>query len=210
MSDDTGILLFLAAGVLVLIGIVVFGVLGSRRKKRAMTPSWTVHTRWIGEQPFLQSTDLAPDDKRQEELFRQAYPLGGALTISGFDEDGEPTQREVHVSRVGRSLRAGWPQAKLGLTAYFREWENSEFPVSFPVKGSGGVVEIVMDAGGVTARDAAAATSWTAPWSTLLFSNGPDIVLSDGAAKTVRFEYSDGSELEEILIKYGTLKQMHF
>lgn len=208
MSDDTGILLFLGAGVLVLILIVVFGVLSSRRKKRATTRTWTVRTGWIGEQPFLESSDLAPDDSRQEELFRETYPIGGSLTITVRDENG-PAQREVHVSRIGRSLRAGFPQAKIGLTAYFREWEGSEFPVAFAVKGSDKVVEIGMDAAGVTARDAAGATVWTSPWSTLLFSNGPDIVLA-GGGKTVRFEYADGSEVEELLIKYGTLKQMHF
>lgn len=208
MSDDTGILLFLGAGVLVLILIVVFGVLSSKRKKRATTRTWTVRTSWIGEQPFLESSDLAPDDSRQEELFRETYPIGGSLTITVRDENG-PAQREVHVSRIGRSLRAGFPQAKIGLTAYFREWEGSEFPVAFAVKGSDKVVEIGMDAAGVTARDAAGATVWTSPWSTLLFSNGPDIVLA-GGGKTVRFEYADGSEVEELLIKYGTLKQMHF
>jgi hypothetical protein len=208
VSDDTGILLFLGAGALILVLIVVFGVRSSRRKKRATSRTWTVRTGWIGEQPFLESSDLAPDDSRQEELFRQTYPIDGSLTITVTDEDG-PTQREVHVSRVGRSLRAGFPQAKIGLTAYFREWEDSEFPVAFPVKGSDKVVEIGMDAAGVTALDAAGATVWTSPWSTLLFSNGPDIVLA-GGGRTVRFEDGDGSALEELLIKYGTLKQMHF
>ena len=210
MDDDTGILLFLAIGVLVLVGIVVFGVLSSRRKKRATAPTWTVQTGWIGEQPFIESSDLAADDTRQEELFRQTYQLGTSLTIRGLGEDGEPTERVVHVSRIGRSLRAGFPQAKLGLTAYFQEWESSEFPVSFAVRGSHKIVEIAMDAEGVTARDATGAPVWTAPWSRLLFSNGPDIVLAAGTGKNVRFEYTNGSALEEILIKYGTLKQMHF
>lgn len=208
VSDDTGILLFLGAGVLVLVGIVIFGVLSSRRKNRATTPTWTVRTGWISTQPFLESSDLAPDDRRQEELFRQTYANGTRLTVTVADENG-PAQREVHVSRIGRSLRAGFPQAKIGLTAYFREWEGSEFPVAFPVKGTDKVAEIEMDATGVTARDAAGAAVWSSPWSTLLFSNGPDIVLA-GGGKTVRFEYADGSEPEELLIKYGTLKQMHF
>ena len=184
MSDDTGILLFLAVGVLVLIGIVVFGVLSSRRKKKATTPTWTVQIAWIDEQPYLESSDLAADDKRQEELFRQAYGTGTSVAIPGVDADGLPFEREMHVSRIGRSLRAGFPQAKLGLTAYFREWEGSEFPVSFPVKGADGVVEIAMDAAGVTARNAAAATVLHVPWSTLLFSNGPDIVLAGGKLVT--------------------------
>ena len=61
------------------------------------------------------------------------------------------------------------------------------------------------------AVDAADDLVWSAPWERLLFSNGTDIVLSDGAAKTIRVESPDGEpELEEILIKYGTMKQMHF
>lgn len=210
MSDDTGIMLFLAAGALVLALIVVFGVLSSRRKKSATTRTWTVRTGWIGEQPFLESSDLAPDDARQEELFRQTYPIGGGVTVAVIDEQGERAEHEVHVSRIGRSLRAGFPQAKIGLTAYFREWEGSEFPVAFPVKGSDKIVELAMDAEGVTARDAAGTSVFTSPWSTLLFSNGPDIVLAGGTGTTVRVEYKDGDTLEELLIKYGTLTQMHF
>lgn len=210
MSDDTGILLFLAAGVLVLALIVVFGVLSSRRKKTATTRTWTVRTGRIGEQPFLESSDLTPDDKRQEELFRQTYPIGGSVTVTITDDQGERAEHEVHVSRIGRSLRAGFPQAKIGLTAYFREWEASEFPVAFPVKGSDKIVEVALDAEGVTARDAAGASVFASPWSTLLFSNGPDIVLAGGTGTTVRVEYKDGDTLEELLIKYGTLKQMHF
>ena len=181
MSDDTGILLFLAAGVLVLALIVVFGVLSSRRKKTATAHTWTVRTGWIGEQ---------------------------WLTIT--DEQGERAEHEVHVSRIGHSLRAGFPQAKVGLTAYFREWEGTEFPVAFAVKGSDKIVELAMDAEGVTARDSAGVSVFASPWSTLLFSNGPDIVLAGGTGKTVRVEYKDGDTLEELLIKYGTLKQMHF
>lgn len=210
MNDDTAILLFLAVGAVVLIGIVVFGILSSRRKRTAQTRSFTVRQAWIGEQPFFESSDLALDDKRQEELFRQTYPLGGTLAITVAGADGEGVEREVEVARIGRSLRSGWPNAKLGLSAYFREWEHSEFPTAFAVKGSGGVVEIAMDADGVIARDASGADVWNAAWSSLLFSNGPDIVLGGGSAGTVRFEYVNGSELEELLIKYGTLKQMHF
>lgn len=211
MSDDTSILLFLGIGAVILIGIVVFGLLSSRRKKNAQTRTWTVQTDWIGDQPFLASSDLTQDDKRQEELFRLTYAIGGVLPMTVSGEDGEPVTRDVHVSRISRSLREGWPQAKLGLTAYFSEWEGSEFPATFPVKASDKVVSITMDADGVAARDAAGAIAWSSPWSTLLFSNGPDIVLSDGAARTLRIEMpEDHPELEELVIKYGTLKQMHF
>lgn len=210
MSDDTGIMLFLVAGALVLVLIVVFGVLSSRKKSRATNRTWTVRTGWIGEQPFLESSDLTPDDKRQEELFRQTYPIGGSVTVAVTDDQGERAEHEVHVSRIGRSLRAGFTQAKIGLTAYFREWEGTEFPVAFPVKGSDKIVELSLDGDGVTARDAAGATVFASPWSTLLFSNGPDIVLAGGTGKAVHVEYQDGDALEELLIKYGTLKQMHF
>lgn len=211
VSDDTGILLFLGIGAVILIGIVVFGLLSSRQKKNAQTRTWTVRTEWIGDQPYLASTDLTQDDKRQEELFRLTYAIGGVLPMTLADENGERVERDLRVSRIGRSLRGGWPQAKLGLTAYFAEWDNSEFPVTFPVKASDKIVSITMDADGIAARDAVGAVVWSSPWSSLLFSNGPDIVLSDGAAHTLRIETpEEHPELEEILIKYGALKQMHF
>ncbi|MFK4762976.1 hypothetical protein ACI3KS_18775 [Microbacterium sp. ZW T5_45] len=211
MSDDTGILLFLAAGVLVLILIVVFGVLGSRRKKRATEPTFSARQSAIGRQPFLESSDLTLDDTRQEEIFRQRYAIGGTFTLPVTDAAGTSTNRQVEISRIGRSLRAGWPQAKLGLSVYFREWEQSEFPASFAVKGSDRIVAVSLDADGITALDAASAVVWSSPWERLLFSNGPDLVLGDGASRTVRLEYRDAdAALEELIVKYGTLKQMHF
>jgi hypothetical protein len=208
VSDDTGILIFLGVGVLVVIGIVVFGVLSSKRKKNATTRTFTVRPGEIGSQPFLESSDIALDDKRQEELFRLTYEIGDELQIPS---DDEPDGRTVHISRVSRSLRAGFPQAKIGLAAYFREWENSEFPARFPVRGDHGTTAVSMDAAGVTALDANSGIVWTSPWSALRFSNGPDLVLLDGAGKTVRLQPADAQpEIEEIVIKYGTLKQMHF
>lgn len=208
MSDDTGILIFLAVGVLVVIGIVVFGVLSSRRKKNATSRTFSVRSGRIGTQPFLESSDLALDDKRQEELFRLTYEIGGSLQIPS---DDEPDDRTVHISRIGRSLRAGFPQAKIGLSVYFREWENSEFPARFPVRGDHGTTAVTMDAAGVTALDANSSIVWTSPWPALRFSNGPDLVLLDGAGKTVRLQPADAQpEFEEIVIKYGTLQQMHF
>jgi len=197
--------------VLVLIGIVLFGVLSSRRKRAAARPTFTVRQAAIGDQPFLESSDLDASDKRQEELFRLAYPTGRSVVLSWESADGDEIEQELHVSRIGRSLRAGWPQAKLGLSVYFREWEGSEFPARFAVKGTDKVTGLELDATGVRAVDAADDLVWSAPWERLLFSNGTDIVLSDGAAKTIRVESPDGEpELEEILIKYGTMKQMHF
>jgi hypothetical protein len=211
MDDDTGFLIFLAVAVLVIAGIVTFGVLSSRRKKRATEPTFTVRLASIGDQPFLESSDIDPSDVRQEELFRLAYPLGGAVSVPFENADGEPAEREMHISRVGRSLRAGFPQAKIGLSVYFREWEGSEFPVAFPVKGGGTVATIALDATGARALDAAGTETWSAPWTGLLFSNGPDLLLSDGASAPLRFDRpGEHPELEEILIKYGTLKQMHF
>lgn len=211
MDDDTGILIFLGAGVLVLIGIIVFGVLSTRRKRVATRRTFTVRQASIGGQPFLESSDLEASDKRQEELFRAAYPVGGSLVLAWAGVGGDRIEQEVHVSRISRSLRAGWPQAKLGLSVYFREWEGSEFPARFTVKGRGTVTSVELDATGVRAVDAAGNLVWSAPWERLLVSNGTDIVLADGASKTIRFELvEDEPELEEILIKYGTMKQMHF
>lgn len=211
MDDDLGILIFLGAGVLVLIGIVVFGVLSSRRKKAATQRTFTVHQGMIGGQPFIASSDLDASDKRQEELFRDTYPIGSSLVLALVDAEGERTEHEVHVARIGRSLRAGWPQAKIGLTAYFREWENTEFPAVFSVKGTDRITTIGLDETGVTASDAHDAIVWSAPWSALLFSNGPDIILAAGNGKNIRFDNPEASpDLEELLIKYGTLKQLHF
>ncbi|MFF7291487.1 hypothetical protein ACFY9N_03035 [Microbacterium sp. NPDC008134] len=208
MIDDTGILIFLGVGVLVVIGIVVFGVLSSKRKKNATMRTFTVRPGEIGSQPFLESNDIALDDKRQEELFRLTYEIGGELQIPS---DDEPDGRTVRISRVSRSLRAGFPQAKIGMSAYFREWENSEFPARFPVRGDHGTTAVTMDAAGVTALDANSGIVWTSPWSALRFSNGPDLVLLDSAGKTVRLHPADAQpEIEEIVIKYGTLQQMHF
>lgn len=211
MNDDTGILIFLGLGVLVLVAIVVFGVLGSRRKKRATEPTYTARQSAIGIQPFLESSDLALDDTRQEAIFRERHPIGGRLTLPVVDSEGASADRQVEISRIGRSLRSGWPQAKLGLSVYFREWERSEFPVSFATKGTDGIVAVSMDAAGITALDASSEVVWTSPWERLLFSNGPDLVLGDGAGPTVRLEYQNAdTALEELVIKYGTLKQMHF
>ena len=211
VDDDTGILIFLAAGVLVLIGIVVFGVLSSRRKRSATKRTFTVRQGWIGDQPFLESSDLDASDKRQEELFRLTYPVGGSIVVSGADTEGEPIEQELHVSRIGRSLRAGWPQAKLGLSVYFREWEHSEFPARFAVTGTDGVTSIDLDASGARAVDRAENVVWSAPWEKLTFSNGNDVVLGNGSSTTIRIEIPDGEpDLEEILIKYGTFRQMHF
>lgn len=211
MDDDTGILIFLGAGVLVLVAIVVFGVLSSRRKRAATQHTFTVRQVWIGDQPFLESSDLDASDKRQEELFRLRYPVGSSLVLARAGADGDRIEQEVHVSRIARSLRAGWPQAKLGLSVYFREWEGSEFPARFSVKGTDKVAGVELDATGVRAVDAAEDLVWSAPWEKLLLSNGPDIMLADGAAKTIRFEsLDDDPDLQEILIKYGALKQMHF
>lgn len=212
MSDDSGILLFLAIGVLVLAGIVFFGVRSSRTKKTADRRTWTVRTEWIGEQRFIASSDIALDDRRQEELFRLTYPIGGVVPLTGpVEPDGNPATTELTVSRIGRSLRAGWPQAKLGLTAYFAPWESSEFPARFAVKGSNRIVVVTLDVTGVTALDSTEQPVWSARWAELTFSNGPDIVLAGGTPGPVRIEYPEGHpEFEEILIKYGTLKQMHF
>ena len=137
--------------------------------------------------------------------------LLSSIVVSGADTEGEPIEQELHVSRIGRSLRAGWPQAKLGLSVYFREWEHSEFPARFAVTGTDGVTSIDLDASGALAVDRAENVVWSAPWEKLTFSNGNDVVLGNGSSTTIRIEIPDGEpDLEEILIKYGTFRQMHF
>ncbi|WP_053353718.1 hypothetical protein [Leucobacter musarum] len=212
MSDDIGILIFLAVGVLVLAAIVFFGVRSSAKKKRADRPTWQVSTQWIVGQPVIVSSDIELADRRQEELFRQTYDIGGIVAgVLVPGPDGTPTPTDLRVSRVSRSLRAGWPQAKLGLAVYFEPWEQAEFPASYPISGSAKSVRLELDANGVTASDAASAMTWAAPWSSIRVSNGNDIILADGENRRVQFSVpAEHAELEEVLTKYATMQQMHF
>ncbi|SKA97391.1 hypothetical protein SAMN06295879_2331 [Agreia bicolorata] len=207
MSDDQGILLFLGAGVVVLALIVVIGVASGRRKKKSGIASWRVTVDWIGDQPYLSSSDVVLNDAWQWKQFQERYPIGSPVdSIHVGDET-----RTLHISRVSQSLRAGWPLAKAGFTAYFEEYERSEFPVAFAVKADRGIAEVRLDDAGVTAVDTSGAVVFSGPWSTLLFSDGPDLILKND---TGMIHIADGqsgyNELEELVIKYGTLKQLHF
>ena len=210
MSDEMGIIIFLAIGFLVVVGIVVVGVLRGRKQAQATTATWTTQLGLIGEQPYLVSSDFDMRNNRQVELFREAHKPGATVTLSQPGEDGEPIVQEVHVSRIGESLRAGWPNAKFGLTVYFSEWEQSEFPQTFTIKDSRKIREIELDVAGISVRDAEGVVVWHSLWESLLFSNGPDMILANGTGQPIHIEYVPGSDLEELIIKYGTLKQMHF
>ncbi|SMG24104.1 hypothetical protein [Agreia pratensis] len=207
MSDDQGILLFLGAGVVVLALIAVIGITSGRRKKKAGVASWSVTVDWIGDQPLLSSSDALLNDAWQWKQFQERYPIGSPVdSIRVGDET-----RTLHISRVSQGLRAGWPLAKAGFTAYFEEYEMSEFPVAFTVKADRGVVEVRLDHAGLTAVDASGTRVFSGPWSTLLFSNGPDLILTNDTGMIhVTLGQGGNDALEELVVKYGTLKQMHF
>jgi hypothetical protein len=212
MSDDQLIMIVLGIGVVVIAIIVVVGVLTSRRKRRSGLPSYTVSLQYLGEQPFLVSSDVEIGDKRSWEQFVEQYPIGAVVpnvtVVNGQDE----ASRTLHISAVKRSLRAGWPTAKARLTAYFAEFEHSELPASFPAKGKNRIVSVNLDRAGFTAVNAAGEPIWSSSWPSLRFSNGRDLLLRNSET-ALRIEYlSDGRSrgLEELVIKYGTLQQMHF
>lgn len=215
MSDDQGIIIFLGIGVAVIALIVVVGLLSSRRKAKSARPAWSVAVQHLGDQPFLASSDVLLNDKRAWARFQEQYPLGAVVSVPiahGNPEEPAPAPRDLHVSAVKRSLRAGWPTAKWGFTVYFAEYEGTDLPASFAVKGSKKIVAVALDAHGITAMDATEQQVWASPWSDLLFSNGTDLILRN-TRDAVHLEVSTtGSlnELEELVIKYGTLKQMHF
>lgn len=210
MSDDQGIILFMAAGVGVLAVIAVVGIVSSRRRRsRGVTP-WTASIDHLGDQPYLVSTDVELGDTRSWAAFQERYPVGARVTIGVPGPDEAP--RALHVASRARSLRGGWPTAKAGFTAYFSEYDGVEFPLSYRVRGSRRVTAVEVDAGGVVARDGDGREIWSSPWSSLVFSNGNDLIMK-GEHGTVRIDGApeqDGIPLEEIVIKYGTFVQMHF
>ena len=99
----------------------------------------------------------------------------------------------------------------MGFTAYFREFEQSEFPLTLGVAGEKKTTTVVLDSAGVVAMTAEQNVVWRSDWGTLTFSNGPDLILHNGQ-QAIRLESggSGRSLLEELVIKYGRLKQMHF
>ncbi|MGG7465257.1 hypothetical protein [Plantibacter sp. YIM 135347] len=211
MDDDTGFLIFMAIGVLILVLIVVFGVASSRRKAKTNAPSWTTRVASLGAQPYLESSDVDQPDARQWELFQKINAPGTTLDVPVLDDAGEDRVATLTVARVQRSLRAGWPQAKIGFTAYFREFEQSEFPLTLVVSGEQRITAVQLDAAGVTALTADQTVVWRSAWADLSYSNGTDLILHNGR-QPIHIATSDADQdpLEELVIKYGRLKQMHF
>lgn len=211
-SDDSMFLVFMAAGVAVLALIVLFGVLSGRKKRAATSATWTVAVDYLaGREPFFSSSSVEMSDKRQWELWRERFAVGSPQSVTLADETAEPTPRTLHIGRVGRELRAGWPQAKYGFVAYFAEFENSGLPCEFQVKATKKIVVVECAAEGVVARDAEGNTAWQSNWSELVFSNGPDLILSNGKEQIrVQPQEKGYKDLEALAVKYGTLRQMHF
>ncbi|MBZ4486688.1 hypothetical protein LQ938_06085 [Microbacterium sp. cx-55] len=209
MSDDQGILLFLAAGIAVLGLIAVIGIVSSRRRRASGAPVWTASIDYLGDQPYVVSSNAELGDAAQWQLFRERFPVGSEATIPAAP--GEDGTRTLHVSAVKRSLRADWPTARVGFTAYFAEYDRTEFPASYTASGSKQVAGVDADAEGLTVRDSRGASIWSSPWTALTFSNGNDLILKN-AGSTIRIDaaVADGVPLEELVIKYGTFVQMHF
>lgn len=213
MDDDPTILLILGLGALVVVLIVVFGVMSSRRKARATAPRWQVRTIEVLGQPALETTSVERTDDRQWQLFQERFGPGTVIPeVSVEGRDGPRSWRDLTVSRVRRSLRSGWPQARVGFTAYFEAFENREFPANFRID-SPTVAGIACDRHGVTVTAPDGTSLLTAAWDRLLVSNGPDVILQSGdqrvSVDAVRTAAAP-TEVEEVLIKYGQFRQLHF
>ena len=211
MDDDTGFLIFMAIGVGILALIVVFGVSSSRRKARTNKQTWTARIAYLGAQPYVESSDVEQPDARQWELFQQQYAPGTSHQVPVVDGAGGEQRVPLTVAQTRRSLRAGWPQAKIGFTAYFREFANSEFPISIAVSGERKITSVILDEVGVQAMTDDHSLVWRSDWSDLVFSNGTDLILHNGE-RPVHINTPDSPRdlLEELVVKYGRLKQMHF
>ncbi len=212
VSDDQGILLFLGVGVVIIALIVIVGLLSSRRKRKTGRPSWSAAVHYLGEQPYIASSATELGDKRQWAMFQERYPRGAEISSVPVMTGDEESIRTLHVSHVQRSLRASWPMAKVGFSAYFTEYMGTDLPASFQVKGSRHLAAVRLDESGLTAMNEGGETVWASPWSRVRFSNGTDLVLKNDAG-TIRIENpasGHANPLEELVIKYGTFEQMHF
>jgi hypothetical protein len=206
MSDDQVILIVLGAGVAILASIVVVGITNSRRKSRSGLPAWSVTLQRLGDQPYFVTSDVPLSDPTQWKLFQEKFPIGSAVSAPGA-----PTQ-PLHVSAVKQSMRAGWPVAKAGFSAYFAEYAGSELPATFPLKGGHRFAAVNVTAEGLSAVDAQNQCAWHSDWDDLVFSNGTDLILRNDNS-TIRLEplvTRNSVSLEEVVIKYATFKQMHY
>jgi hypothetical protein len=206
MSDDQLIFVVLGVGVAILVITVVIGMTNSRRKAKNGVPSWSVTLQHLGEQPYFATSDVTLSDTTQWQLFQEKFPIGSAVSTPGA-----PIQ-PLHISAVKQSMRAGWPVAKAGFTAYFAEYAGSELPARFAVKGGHRFAAVNVNAGGLSAVDEQNKCAWHSDWDELYFSNGSDLILRNDNS-TIRLEplTTRGSvSLEEVVIKYATFKQMHF
>jgi hypothetical protein len=206
MSDDEVILTVLGVGVVILAIIVVVGIAKSRRTATSGLPSWSVSLQRLGEQPYFATSDVTLNDITQWQLFQEKFPIGSAVSV--VDDAAAP----LHVSAVKQSMRAGWPLAKAGFTAYFEEYAGSELPATFPLKGGHRFAAVNVNAEGLSAVDAQNQCAWHSDWGDLVFSNGTDLILRNDNS-TIHLEplvTRNSVSLEEVVIKYATFKQMHY
>jgi hypothetical protein len=211
VNDDPALYLFLAMAAGAVILIVAFGITSSRRRTRAASPGWQVTQGAVLGQPVLESSGVDVSDTRQWQLFQDQFAAGSLHPVARL-EDGVESSEELRVSRVSRSLREGWPRPKLGFSAYFQDFEGTEFPATIALPGNRALASVTADAGGLRVSGPDGQLRWAATWTTLRFSNGDDLVLHNGSEPLrVNLSRDDGrNDLEELVIKYGAFSQMHY
>ncbi len=210
MNDDPALFLFLAMAATAILLVVAFGITSSRRRARATSPSWQVTQNAVLGQPVLESSGVEVSDTRQWQLFQDQFAEGSLHPVARLD--GVEASEELRVSRVSRSLRDGWPRPKVGFSAYFQDFEGTEFPATISLPGNSGLASVTADAGGLRVCGPDGQLRWAATWTTLRFSNGDDLVLHNGS-EPLRLNLSrdDGrNDFEELVIKYGAFRQMHY
>ena len=203
-------LIFLIAGALVLVLIVVFGVLSSRRKNRATEPSYELTAQWDAGQPVLATSSMnAYDGKRQWEIFQQRFAPGTEVPGLPLSDPGgkEPVadRGTLRVSRVAREVREGYPNARVGFVAYFAPYELSEFPMVLATGGRG-AERIELDGHGVRVLSADGSTTWEAGWSDCQVAGREHAIRVHNGRSQFEIDRSrtpDHRTLEAVLVKYG-------
>ncbi|WP_104091514.1 hypothetical protein [Arthrobacter sp. GMC3] len=218
-DEDLGIAIFIAVGILVVVLIIVFGVISTRRKNRAITPSYDLRIVQAAGQPALATSSVDRlNGKRQWELFQQLFAPGTEVPMVPVSEtasmhtpaDGnletEPLTRTLRVSRLSREVREGWPNAMVGFTAYFEPYEFIEFPAVFDATARKFQL-IKLSQEGIQILTADQSLVWEASWDSCKVAGvNKEIKLHNGKALMVvdRESINDDSIFEALCVKYGT------
>ncbi|MBO9523981.1 MAG: hypothetical protein J7518_20795 [Nocardioidaceae bacterium] len=205
--------------------IVVLGVRRERRRSRA--PGWELRTGTVLGQPvLLTDSSFAARPGAQDRMLLEQFrpgtevevllPTGvlppGASTESSAPATARLTAR-LTVGAVKRSLRGGWPTANLGYGIYFAEYDGSELPTAVPVLRHRSLTSLRFDLDGLGIVGADNREQ-AVPWAQVDFSNGPDLKVRIPGYGVLTFEErhlgASYRVTEELLIKYGTFRQLHF